>query len=241
MMKILLIDDHALFRAGMRHVLTGIAPHVEVLGAGDVDSALSIAREHPDLSLVLMDLCMPGLSGVEGVSSFRQCFPTVPLVVLSATEDSREIARVMRAGAAGYIPKTSTQDVMLAALEIVLRGGTYVPPQAIGLIPGAGYPAVPMSSTSAAVREPTGSERDPVGLQARLTPRQLEVLGLLVQGHPNKKIARMLGIEPSTIKMHLTIIFGALRVSNRTQAVAAAYRLGLDLPEHQSGEALHAP
>jgi two-component system, NarL family, nitrate/nitrite response regulator NarL len=235
-MKLLLIDDHALFRAGMQHMLARLSVPVSVLEAPDIESGAAIAPHHPDLALVLIDLSMPGISGLPGVMSFRGRFPKLPVVVLSASEEPQAIASAMRAGVVGFIPKSSTPNVMLAALDIVLKGGRYLPPQALGLEGSPGR-----AGDGAGVREPDGPDHDPTaermpavasgGLQSRLTPRQLEVLALLVQGMPNKKIARCLGIEPSTIKMHLTVIFGALRVANRTQAVAAVYRLGLKLPD----------
>ena len=223
-MKLLLIDDHALFRAGMQHMLSRLSVAVTVLEAADIESGAALVPAHPDIALALVDLSMPGVSGLPGVIAFRARFPHIPVVVLSASEEPKAIASAMRAGAVGFIPKSSTPNVMLAALDIVLKGGRYLPPQALGL---GGDSQAEAEQESEAVAERAATP----GLQSRLTPRQLEVLALLVQGMPNKRIARCLGIEPSTIKMHLTVIFGALRVANRTQAVAAVYRLGLKLPD----------
>lgn len=233
-MKLLLIDDHALFRAGMQHMLARLSVPVTVLEAPDIESGAALVPQHPDLALVLIDLSMPGISGLPGVMSFRGRFPKLPVVVMSASEEPQAIASAMHAGVVGFIPKSSTPNVMLAALDIVLKGGRYLPPQALGLGGAADLPA-DAARDRGVTEHDAASDRSPAtaspGLQSRLTPRQLEVLALLVQGMPNKKIARCLGIEPSTIKMHLTVIFGALRVANRTQAVAAVYRLGLKLPD----------
>jgi len=222
-MKLLLIDDHALFRAGMQAMLARSPAPITVLEAPDIQTGMDLVPANPDIALALVDLTMPGVSGLPGVLALRERFPELPVVVMSASEEPRAIANAMRAGAVGFIPKSSTPSVMLAALDIVMKGGRYLPPQALGL--GADGQDDRRESDVAPERMP------PAGLQSRLTPRQLEVLALLVQGMPNKRIARCLGIEPSTIKMHLTVIFGALRVANRTQAVAAVYRLGLQLPD----------
>ena len=127
--RVLIIDDHALFRDGMRYVLHQLADKVEVLDTGDVDEAFRLADANPDLDLVLMDLHMPGSYGVVTVSHFHQNFPAVPVVVVSAMDERHDIERVMEVGAMGFISKTSPGKVMLSALRFVLDGGIYVPPQ----------------------------------------------------------------------------------------------------------------
>lgn len=213
-MKVLLADDHPLMREGVRHVLAQLDEPVAILEAHDYPSLFEQAGAHADLDLALVDLNMPGLPGIQGVAQFRSRFPDVPLVVLSASESHHDIQRVLDAGALGYIPKASPPAVMLSALNLVLSGGVYVP--ALMLEPDSGLTAHD-AAEFAALRH-TG-----------LTTRQMEVLRLLVQGCPNKIIARTLDLTEGTVKIHVTAIFRTLGVNNRTEAVLAFQRLGLDI------------
>lgn len=215
--QILLIDDHPLFREGLCHQLSELAAAVSVFEASDLREGLATARTRPDLQLVLIDLNMPGLAGIDAVTAFRDEFPALPLVVLSASQAPADIRRAIEAGALGFIPKSSRSAVMLGAIRLVLAGGVYLPPQVLE----KGRPATP--APGVARPAPAASGADGVAL----SPRQHEVLMLLVQGKPNKVIARELGVSEGTVKMHLAIIFGTLQARNRTEAVAAARRLGL--------------
>jgi DNA-binding NarL/FixJ family response regulator len=213
-MKVLLADDHPLMREGVRHVLDKLAENVSIVDAGDFPGLFAMAAMHPDLDLALVDLNMPGLPGIEGMAQFRSRFPAIPLVVLSASESRHDIQRVLDLGAAGYIPKASPPAIMRNALDLVLAGGVYVPP--VMLAPDSGL-AGHEAEAFAALRH-TG-----------LTTRQMEVLRLLVQGCPNKVIARHLDLTEGTVKIHVTAIFRALGVNNRTEAALAVRRLGIDL------------
>jgi DNA-binding NarL/FixJ family response regulator len=209
-MKTLLADDHPLMREGIRQVLAQLEPGLEIVDAHDYPSLLSRAAEHPDLDLALVDLNMPGFVGMQGITLFRNQFPEIPLVVLSASESPLDIRSALEAGALGYIPKATTAAAMLAALRQVLAGDIYVPPclddSQIGL-----YSIVP---------------DDFKALQNRgLTTRQFEVARLLVQGFSNKNIAAMLVMSEGTVKVHIAAIFRALNVSNRTEAVLEMQRL----------------
>jgi DNA-binding NarL/FixJ family response regulator len=209
-MKTLLADDHPLMREGIRQVLAQLEPGLEIVDAHDYPSLLSRAAEHPDLDLALVDLNMPGFVGMQGITLFRNQFPEIPLVVLSASESPLDIRSALEAGALGYIPKATTAAAMLAALRQVLAGDIYVPPclddSQIGL-----YSIVP---------------DDFKALQNRgLTTRQFEVARLLVQGFSNKNIAAMLAMSEGTVKVHIAAIFRALNVSNRTEAVLEMQRL----------------
>ncbi len=205
-MKILLADDHPLFRDGVRHVLSQLDARVEILDAPDFPGVFRIAAQHPDLDLALVDLYMPGMPGQEAVAAFRQQFPEIPLVILTASESVRDMKSVMAAGALGYIPKSYPAPIMLGALRGVLGGGMFVPEA----------PAL------------TGEEASrPESEQVGLTTRQRQVLALLTEGKPNKVIARALDLTEGTVKIHMAAIFRALGVSNRTEAVIAARRLGL--------------
>lgn len=209
-MKTLLADDHPLVREGVRQVLAQLEPPVEILDAHDYPSLFARAALHPDLDLALVDLNMPGFVGTQGITQFRNRFPDIPLMVLSASESPHDIRHALEAGALGYIPKASPTAVMLAALRQVLSGGLYVP---AGLDDHhAGHPAAPAAGLAALQR-------------SGLTVRQLEVARLLAQGCANKAIADVLAMSESTVKVHIAAIFRVFNVSNRTEAVLAIQRL----------------
>ena len=207
-MKILVADDHALFRDGLRYLLGQLGEPVEVLEAKDGAAALELAGAHPELELVLLDLGMPGVDGLAGLRLLRARSPAVPVVILSGSEEPADVRQALDAGALGFIPKSSTSQVMLSALRLVLSGGMYLPPS---YLERAQSVRVPLAASSL----------DSLGL----TPRQLDVLRLLGQGHSNKEIARVLQLAEGTVKLHISAILRALGVDNRTRAVVAAARL----------------
>jgi DNA-binding NarL/FixJ family response regulator len=209
-MRILLADDHALFRSGLSLVLQQLGPEVSIIEACNFDEALGQASS--DLDLVLLDLNMPGMDGPAGLGRFRESVTTVPVVVISASENVADIEQLLDAGAVGYIPKSSSSQVMLSALALVLAGGTYVPSQVL---------------RRGASGLPSQGKAGPGGL---LTDRQLDVLRLLVQGKSNKVIARELRLSEGTIKIHLASLYRVLNAANRTEAVVEAQRRGL-LPQ----------
>ncbi|MEW6118755.1 MAG: response regulator transcription factor [Pseudomonadota bacterium] len=209
-MKTLLADDHPLMREGVRQVLAQLEPAVEIIDAHDYPSLFAQTATHGDLDLALVDLNMPGLVGMQGITQFRHRFPDIPLVVLSASESPHDIRSALEAGALGYIPKAATTATMLAALRQVLAGGIYVPDCLADEAAGSS-PATPADS----------STTDLDGL----TARQREVARLLGHGFTNKAIGSMLGMTENTVKVHVAAIFRALGVSNRTEAVVAMQRL----------------
>jgi DNA-binding NarL/FixJ family response regulator len=184
--KILVADDHALFRDGLRYLLGQLGEPVEILDAKDGAGALELAEAHPDLELVLLDLGMPGIDGLAGLRLLRARCPAVPVVILSGSEEPADVS----------------------ALRLVLSGGMYLPPSYAERSQGM---RVPLAASSV----------DSLGL----TPRQLDVLRLLGQGHSNKEIARVLKLAEGTVKLHISAILRALGVDNRTRAVVAAARL----------------
>jgi len=212
-MKILMVDDHPLIRSALRYVLAELDTGLELLDAADGAAALRAIDEHADLDLVLLDLALPDMDGREALARLRARRPDVPIVVLSASEDTESVRTALDGGAMGFVPKSSSNQVMLGALRLVLAGGVYVPLQAL--------PAEPVSARPCCALDPAG-----IGL----TERQSEVLALMVQGKPNKLICRELGLAEGTVKIHVTAILKALEVTNRTQAVIAANRLGLSFP-----------
>jgi DNA-binding NarL/FixJ family response regulator len=210
---ILVVDDHALFREGLKFLLRDLDDHVVVSEAADC--AQAVARHAETFGLILLDLHMPGVAGLDALAAIKSVFDATRVVVLSGEEDPRQVRGAIEAGAAGFIPKSSTPEVMLGALRLVLAGGVYLPPQALRNLtePPHDAPAV----------GPTARER----VVAGLTERQLDVLHLAVEGKPNKVIARELGLAEGTVKAHLSAAFRALAVANRTEAVFAAARLGI--------------
>lgn len=221
-MKILVVDDHPLIRDAVRHVLAQLDQSVQVFDADSCAAAIVQIHAHQDLDLVLLDLSLPGSSGLSALESLRQQFPSLPVVVLSARDESAVVVGALDAGAMGFIPKTSSNELMISALRLVLSGGIYVPPQAIA---GAFHDA---AAASPAPVSPF-SERAPATEPSEigLTERQSEVLALMLQGKPNKVICRELNLAEGTVKIHVTAILKALGASNRTQAVIAASRLGI--------------
>lgn len=218
-MRILLADDHSLFREGLLHVLKELGTDPDVIQAGDYPSAIETAARNPDLDLALLDLNMPGMDPVAGVRAFRSRFPLLPLIVLSASEAADDVKHALDCGALGYIPKSSTASVMLSAIKLVLAGGVYLPTLLLGheIYPG-----------EAPAPAPVRTQGIPPKATARgLTERQMQVLALLTEGKPNKVIARTLDITEGTVKIHLVAIFQALGVKNRTEAVIAAQEIDL--------------
>lgn len=211
-MKILLADDHPLFREGVKHVLMLLGEEVEIVDAHDYPTLFAEAAANPDLDLVLADLYMPGMGGHEGIAEFRDQFPDTPLVIMTASESRADARRALASGALGYVMKSSPSQEMLDALIRVLDGGIYIPPLLEGDEQSDGpFSLMPLSSQG-----------------IRLTHRQLEVFKLLLQGKTNKTIARELELSEGTVKIHVAAIFKALGVSNRTEAAIAAQRFGLN-------------
>lgn len=230
-MKILVVDDHPLIRAAVRNVLTQLETDVAVHEAQNCPAALALVDAHPDFTLVLLDLHLPGMGGLDALSILRERYPEIPVVVLSAADDRDSVLQALDRGAMGFIPKSSSNDVMVNALRLVLAGGIYLPPEVLAASSvGAAHAASPPAFPTA---RPTTAPAD-----LGLTERQAQVLTLMVQGKPNKLICRELGLAESTVKIHITAILKALKVTNRTQAVIAAGRLGLKLDGVKSGARL---
>ena len=213
-MKILLVDDHALFREGMHHIVCQLNEKVDILDAGSFSEALTIAEKSPDLDLVLLDLKMPGSNGVDTVKLFHSNYPDIPLVVVSGTDYRSDIEHAMSSGAMGFISKASNSKDMLQALRIVLGGGIYLPPQLL-------------QQTLSGMAEERKDGRSWRINKFGLTARQMEVLQHLSKGLSNKDIAQSIGLAEGTVKIHIAAIFQTLRVNNRNEAAHAALSLGL--------------
>jgi DNA-binding NarL/FixJ family response regulator len=207
--RILLADDHALFRAGMKYLLSGLDGHVQVTECINYTDAIKIAKQNKDLSIALVDLSMPGFDNFIGLRRLCRELGDVPVVVVSALGRSLEINQAMACGISGYIPKTLESSIVLNALELVLSGGVYLPP---ALLEKNKY------------NENTTFN---YGKEAKLTPRQRDVLALVACGYSNKEIANKLKLAEGTVKLHISALLKALGVTSRTKAVVRANALGL--------------
>lgn len=195
--RILVVDDHPLYREGMVSALRARLPGLEVLGAGSAEEGLQVLESHPDTDVVLIDLRLPGMDGFGALAAYAARFPTVSRVLISGQDGGEIVRRAFDAGASGFIPKSMAVDEVAAAIRRVLDGGVFVP-----------------------------ETREAPPAAGALTLRQLEALRLLGEGYTNKEIARALDITERTAKAHVAAIFEILGTDNRTQAVLAAQRLG---------------
>ncbi len=211
-MKLLIVDDHPVVRDGLAALLRQLAPEVTVLKAEDGSRGLGVVDAHPDLDLVVLDLAMPGSDGFATLHEFGRLQPQLPIVVVSSSEDPRDVRRALAAGALGYVPKSAPPRTILAAVQFVLAGNVYVPTLL------AENPASPRDEAG-----DDGARRNAVSL----TARQTDVLRLLREGRSNKEIGRKLGLSEKTVKVHVTALFKALNVANRIQAAAMADKVGL--------------
>jgi len=197
-------------------LLEALGQPVQTLQAENSEAAMRQIAGHPQLDLVLLDLVMPGPGGIELLPEIKRLVPAAPVVILSADESHRTITGAIERGASGYIPKTSTAEIMRGALRLVLGGGIYVPPIVLRDETRPAAPQVP--------QKPAANPAD-----LGITPRQVEVLDFLLAGMPTKVIASRLGVSDSTVKAHTMAIFRTLKVRNRTEAVLEASRRGFQM------------
>jgi DNA-binding NarL/FixJ family response regulator len=211
-MKVLLVDDHALIREALRSVFADVRPQAKVFDAVGRAQALEQAELHGDLALIVLDLALPDGNGLDLLMELRSRSPNADIVVLSASNEPGIVAKALRLGAQGFIPKSAPYAVMIAAFQLVLAGGIYVPAEILAAVRDA-------VSDDLLTVTPDDNGQDLASLA--LTERQREVLALLVQGKSNKLICRELQIAEPTVKNHVTAILKALKVSSRTEAMAA--------------------
>lgn len=207
-MKILIADDHALFRDGLALRLEQIAPEAVILQASNYAQIFKFIKSDSDIAIIILDIEMQDMPWMEALQEMHKLLPKTAIVVVSASEDGRTIRSVMSTGVKGYIPKRSDIKVFDNALKLILDGGTYVPPVLIN------NPPINNLSTKS------------TGLKT-LTNRQFQVLDLIAQGKSNKQIAYDMGVSESTVKLHINALLRSLHVSNRTQAVVTAQKLGI--------------
>lgn len=217
MLKLLVIEDHALVREGMVQTLRQLDAEVHVGEAADCESGCAIlAAADDDFDLVLLDLALPGIDGLTCLGLLRQRYPALPVVIVSAYDDAHTVNKALKAGAAGFVPKAYSGERLLDALRKVLDGVIFIPEQTLPNHNGVGL-AVPATGKSVSASD--------IGL----TGRQADVLALMVKGRSNREIAELLGLSEGTVKIHITAIFKALGVGSRTQALVAVARQGIRL------------
>lgn len=212
MLKILVVDDHALVREGLRQVLKGLSEPVEVLEASLCERAFELADLHSDLDLVLLDYHLPGMNGLEALTLFGQKHPELPVVMISGSVNRRIVRQVMDQGAVAFIAKASLSSELLLTLNRVLAGEVCLPDDMMA-----------------------ESEREESGAGSAgplLTARQQQVLRLLLDGRSNREISELLHLSDETVKTHVSALLRAFGVQTRIQAVLAATHAGYgaDLP-----------
>jgi DNA-binding NarL/FixJ family response regulator len=204
--RILVIEDHALVREGLLLALQALedsATPAELFGAADAAEATQLLTAHDDFDLILLDLMLPGTGGMAFLGVIRKLHPHIPVVILSAQDDADTVMKAIRQGAAGFVSKASPTEVLLGALREVLTGEVWLPLE---------------------YRELSVKRRRAKNVAERfaLTKSQVRVLELLAEGKSNRDIAELLEVTEGTVKIHVSAIFKAMKVSNRSQALLLA-------------------
>lgn len=216
--KIIIADDHPLFRAALKQAVTQAVPGVEIVEADSLEAVQAAVDNHSDADLVLLDLHMPGTNGFTGLVFLRGQNPGIPVVVVSGSEDASVMKRALDYGASGFIPKSSPLEVIAEAIGAVLEGEEWLPEE-----------------VADSLHDVTEEDQQFAANLASLTPQQFRVLTMLTEGLLNKQIAYELNVSEATIKAHVTAILRKLGVHSRTQAVIAAQRLGAEPPKTELG------
>ena len=212
-MRIILADDHRLVLEALENYFKQIQPDIEIIAETDFDGAFASVNASDWVDLVVLDINMPGMNGLGGLEAMREAFPGLPVVLISGETTIETVNRAIELGAAGFIPKDLGGSAAIKALELILSGEVYVP-------------AKLMASSAIKKADDQSSPAQEGAALASLTPREREVMGLLIEGKSNKEIARDLGLKDITAAFHLKGVFRKLEVSNRTEAVITAIRLG---------------
>ena len=205
--RIIIVDDHPLFRDALRQALSDKFDGAEISEAGSMEGLSETLEVNSETDLVLLDLTMPGVKGFSGLMYLRAQYPEIPVVIVSATEDPASMRRCIEFGASGFIPKSLPVETIRSAVEVVLEGGVWTPPDFD--LDAAG----------------DGETAELVSRLATLTPQQVRVLMMLSEGLLNKQIAYKLGVSEATVKAHVSAILQKLGVDSRTQAVIAVNKI----------------
>lgn len=238
-MKILLIDDHPLILSAFQSLLSRIEDGCQLLGAESATEARSMLAHEADIDLILMDLMLADVDGFELLTELRSHYPTIPVMVVSASEKGDDMMRVLQNGAMGFVPKRASNELLAEALKLVMAGGVYVPPTLGSESLEGGSTALSEDSRTALVEQltapsvavngaaPAVPNFDALGL----TKRQRQVLTLLLEGKSNKVIARELELSVETVKDHVAAVLRGLGVNSRTQAVLAVAHLQVQMSQ----------
>ena len=217
-MKILIVDDHSLVREGLKAILSLSELTPNFIEAWDSDTVQAQLELHPDIALMLLDIQMPGCTGLELLGRIVKKWPLLPIIMLSAEHDTQTVTNALNSGASGFLPKNSLNQVLVSAIRLVIAGGIYIPPEAL-------HKTAPIS-TAAFPPQKTMPTLESLGF----TARQIDVFRLLVQGQSNKQICRQIDVAEATVKIHVRAILRSLTVSSRSEAIAKAAQLGLQVP-----------
>jgi two-component system nitrate/nitrite response regulator NarL len=207
--KILIVDDHQMLRDGLRLILERERERPEILEAASAGEGLRTAADHPDLELVMLDINLPDQDGRDALPIFAERYPTLPIIMLTASESRHHMNRCFELGASGYIPKSASGEVMRAAIRLVLAGGVYIPPS--------------MGMARLGSSRPGGQSTVNSSLDM-LTERQSEVMRQLMNGCSNKQIANHLSVSEATIKVHVSAILKTLGLKTRLEAALLAQK-----------------
>ncbi len=230
-MKLLLADDHTLFRDALVQYIVRAEPDAVVSLAKDLPEAIEALKENSEQDLILLDLKMPGMNGLNGLKMVRDTYPEIPVALITGVAEKEDVQAAMDLGAVGYFPKTLSGKALLKAIQLVLTGEKFIPldSQTNAVMPS--YRADEDDKSGASVGAYDGMASSQPGndaaANANLTPRELEVLSYLAKGESNKEIANALGLQVVTIKLHVRGICRKLDAKNRTQAALKARELGL--------------
>jgi DNA-binding NarL/FixJ family response regulator len=218
-MKILIADDHELFLQGLEFILRKQYPDAEITLAGSYTDIFNILQNKKDFDLILTDLAMPGAKWLDALKKIHLECPEVPIIIISAVFEHSILQKTFDIGVSGYVSKSFSNNLIISAINLVMAGGMYVPPEVLQMS---------MQTSPEPMRELLASLSDDEEVDSKiLTPRQKEVLNYLAEGLPNKEIAYRLGLSEGTVKIHITLILRALEVSNRLAAVRKAVQMGI--------------
>jgi DNA-binding NarL/FixJ family response regulator len=215
MAKLIVVEDHALVREGLIQILRQVDEGIEVFAVADCVGANALLEQESGFDLMLLDLGLPGPDGFSGLKTFRERYPEMPVVILSARDDANTMSKAAKLGAAAFVSKTYSSERLLAILREVLAGRVVAPDTS--------------TSGAAASRHSKSGDTPAKPADFGLSKRQAEVLGLMARGKSNRDIAALLGLTEGTVKIHLTSIFKVLGVSSRTQAMVVVARRGIRL------------
>ena len=223
-MKFLIADDHELFLQGLEFILHKNYPEAEIVLANSYTAVFNIIETQKNFDLIITDLAMPGAIWHEALKKIHTECPEIPIIIISAVFEKSILQKTFDIGVSGYISKSFSNNLIISAINLVMAGGMYIPPEVMQI----SMPATPEPMRELIKQlDDTNKSNDTSANEKILTPRQMEVLQCLAEGLPNKLIAHKLGLTEGTVKIHITLLMRALEVSNRLAAVRKAVQLGL--------------